>query len=125
MLRADALTVVHHDDTTSEFTDVSYALDRHGLRVVTADGDEKIFAGNDVLTTHVRLAHQTGGPVDVAGGRSTAADPHSGDRRTGDRRRGERRAHQRSGSDRRAGGRRAGDSGVEQEPGGQAEAIRR
>ena len=57
MLRADALTVVHHDDTTSEFVDVSYALDRSGLRIVTAYGDEKVFAGHDVLTTHVRLTH--------------------------------------------------------------------
>jgi hypothetical protein len=58
VLRADALTVVHHDDTTSEFTDVTYALDREGLRVVTACGDEKAFPLHDVLTTHVRLTHQ-------------------------------------------------------------------
>ena len=56
MLRADRLTVVHHDDTTSEFTDVRYTLTRQGLRVVTAGGDEKAFAGHDVLTTHARLA---------------------------------------------------------------------
>ena len=61
MLRADALTVVHHDDTTSEFVDVSYTLCRAGLRVVTAGGDEKAFAGHDVLTTHVRLTHARGG----------------------------------------------------------------
>ena len=57
-MRADELTVVHHDDTTSEFTDVTYALDRTGLRVVTAGGDEKAFPLHEVLTTHVRLAHQ-------------------------------------------------------------------
>ncbi|UQU68211.1 hypothetical protein COUCH_18845 [Couchioplanes caeruleus] len=57
MLRADELTVVHHDDTVSRFTDVSYSLSRAGLRVLTADGDEKAFPGHDVLTTHVRLAH--------------------------------------------------------------------
>jgi hypothetical protein len=55
MLRADELTVVHHDDTTSQFTDVSYTLDRAGLRVVTAGGDERAFSGHDVLTTHVRV----------------------------------------------------------------------
>ena len=58
MLRADALTVVHHDDTTSHFEDVSYALDRVGLRVVTAAGDEKAFPMHDVLTTLARFAHQ-------------------------------------------------------------------
>jgi hypothetical protein len=58
VLRADELTIVHHDDTTSRFTDVSYTLDRSGLRVITAGGDEKAFSGHDVLTTHVRLAHQ-------------------------------------------------------------------
>jgi hypothetical protein len=57
MLRADALTVVHHDDTTSEFTDVSYTLDRTGLRVVTAAGVERAFPRHDVLTTHVRVSH--------------------------------------------------------------------
>jgi hypothetical protein len=57
MLRADELTVVHHDDTVSRFTDVRYTLNRHGLRVLTAAGDEKAFAVHDVLTTHVRLAH--------------------------------------------------------------------
>jgi hypothetical protein len=57
MLRADELTVVHHDDTVSRFTDVSYSLSRAGLRVLTADGDEKAFPGHDILTTHVRLAH--------------------------------------------------------------------
>jgi hypothetical protein len=58
MQRADELTIVHHDDTTSRFTDVTYTLDREGLRVITAGGDEKAFPGHDVLTTHVRLAHQ-------------------------------------------------------------------
>ena len=58
MLRADELTVVHHDDTVSFFTDVTYTLSRQGLRVLTAAGDEKAFGSHDVLTTHVRLAHQ-------------------------------------------------------------------
>jgi hypothetical protein len=71
VLRADELTVVHHDDTTSRFTDVTYALDRDGLRVVTAGGDEKAFALHDVLTTHVRLTHQ----------RRTRIERRSGDRR--------------------------------------------
>ena len=58
MLRADELTVVHHDDTVSRFTDVTYMLTREGLRVLTAAGDEKAFPGHDVLTTHVRFAHR-------------------------------------------------------------------
>jgi len=55
MIRADELTVVHHDDTVSRFTDVRYILSREGLRVVTAGGGERHFARHDVLTTHVRL----------------------------------------------------------------------
>ena len=58
MLPADELTVVHHDDTVSHFIDVTYTLNREGLRVLTATGDEKAFPGHDVLTTHARLAHR-------------------------------------------------------------------
>ncbi|MEU8228603.1 hypothetical protein AB0C12_03255 [Actinoplanes sp. NPDC048967] len=58
MLRADELTIVHHDDTVSHFTDVTYTLTRQGLRVFTASGDEKAFPGHDVLTTHARTSHQ-------------------------------------------------------------------
>ena len=58
MQRADELTVVHHDDTVSRFTDVTYTLTRQGLRVLTAGGDEKAFPGHDVLTTHVRTTHR-------------------------------------------------------------------
>ncbi len=58
MLRADELTIVHHDDTVSHFTDVTYTLNRDGLRLLTATGDERAFPGHDVLTTHVRLAHR-------------------------------------------------------------------
>jgi hypothetical protein len=53
MLRADELTVVHHDDTVSRFTDVTYTLGREGLRVLTATGDEKAFPRHDILTTQV------------------------------------------------------------------------
>jgi hypothetical protein len=55
--RADELIVVHHDDTVSRFTDVSYTLGCGGLRVITADGAETTFPRHDVLTTHVLLAH--------------------------------------------------------------------
>jgi hypothetical protein len=57
MMRADELTVVHHDDTVSRFTDVRYSLSREGLRVLTASGDEKAFPGHDILTTHAHRAH--------------------------------------------------------------------
>lgn len=50
MQHADTLTVVHHDDTRTEFTDVRYTLDRHGVRVFTAHG-EVVFT--EVLTIHV------------------------------------------------------------------------
>lgn len=58
VLRADELTVVHHDDTTSQFLDVTYTLDRAGLRVFTAAGDERAFGVHDILTMHVNIAHQ-------------------------------------------------------------------
>jgi hypothetical protein len=51
MLRADELVVVHHDDTVSHFTNVTYTIGREGLRVITATGDEKAFPQHDVLTT--------------------------------------------------------------------------
>ena len=51
MLRADELTVVHHDDTVSQFTNVTYTIGREGLRVITAGGDEKAFPQHDILTT--------------------------------------------------------------------------
>jgi hypothetical protein len=60
MLRADELTVVHHDDTVSLFTDVTYTLSRQGLRVLTAADDERSFGCHEVLTTHARLAHRGG-----------------------------------------------------------------
>jgi hypothetical protein len=53
MQRADELTIVHHDDTVSRFTDVTYTLGREGLRVVTAGG-ERWFPRHDVLTTQAR-----------------------------------------------------------------------
>ena len=43
MLRADELTVVHHDDSVSLFTDVRYTLGRSGLHVVLATGEEIVF----------------------------------------------------------------------------------
>jgi hypothetical protein len=52
MLRADELTVVHHDDTVSRFTDVRYTLGRDGLRLITAGGGECHFPYHDVLLTH-------------------------------------------------------------------------
>ncbi|BFU44308.1 hypothetical protein KRMM14A1004_25450 [Krasilnikovia sp. MM14-A1004] len=58
MLRADQLIVVHHDDTVSRFTDVTYTLGRSGLRVRAADGREWVFPSHEVLTTIVRLAHR-------------------------------------------------------------------
>jgi len=58
MQRADELIVVHHDDTISRFTDVTYTLSRAGLRVVDPAGTETLFAGHEVLTTHVLLTHR-------------------------------------------------------------------
>ncbi|SNY40695.1 hypothetical protein [Paractinoplanes atraurantiacus] len=54
MISADELTVVHHDDSVSRFTDVRYTLNRDGLWLVTSGGVERHFGSNEVLTTHVR-----------------------------------------------------------------------
>ena len=54
MISADELTVVHHDDTVSQFVNVRYTLGRDGLRLVTAGGTERHFAPNEILTTHTR-----------------------------------------------------------------------
>jgi hypothetical protein len=55
MQRADELTVVHHDDTISRYTDVRYTLTREGLHLITAAGSERLFPSHLVLTTHARL----------------------------------------------------------------------
>jgi D-aminopeptidase len=61
MLRADDLTVVHHDDSVSHFTDVRYMLARRGLRVVLATGEELLFGEHEMLTTYARTAARTDG----------------------------------------------------------------
>jgi hypothetical protein len=59
MLRADELTVVHHDDTVTRFTHVRYTLGRRGLHVVMATGEEIVFPQHEVLMTHARTAAST------------------------------------------------------------------
>lgn len=49
MQHADTLTVVHHDDTRTRYTDVRYVLHRHGVRVYSSAGEHDF---TDVLTTH-------------------------------------------------------------------------
>lgn len=48
MPHADALTVVHHDDTRTHYTDVRYVLHRQGVRIWTRDGQQD---HTDVLMT--------------------------------------------------------------------------
>jgi len=61
MPHADTLTVVHHDDTRTEYTDVTYRLHRDEIRVWTADG-EQLHA--DVLMTQ---AYRSAAPADNPG----------------------------------------------------------
>ena len=56
MQRADELTILHHDDTMSRFTDIHYTLGRAGLRMLTADGTETLIPQHEILTTHVLLS---------------------------------------------------------------------
>ena len=53
MLRADELTVVHHDDTVSRFTDVVYTIGREHIKVISAAGDERTFPRHEILMTQV------------------------------------------------------------------------
>jgi hypothetical protein len=46
---ADHLTVVHHNDTQTRYTDVRYVLHRDGIRVFSEAGEHDL---RDVLTTH-------------------------------------------------------------------------
>lgn len=62
MQHADLLTVVHHDDTTRDFTDVRYTITRAGLRVLTADDIETVLDAHDVLTTHAHTHHRPEDP---------------------------------------------------------------
>ena len=49
MPHADTLTVIHHDDTRTRYTDVAYRLHRDGIRIWTTDGET---VHTDVLMTH-------------------------------------------------------------------------
>lgn len=53
MQKASRLTVTHHDDTTQTHNNVNYELNRHGLRIVNAEGAETHVPRHDYLTTHV------------------------------------------------------------------------
>jgi hypothetical protein len=49
MPHADTLTVVHHDDTRTNFTDVRSQLVRDGIRIWSDEGEHAL---TDVLMTH-------------------------------------------------------------------------
>ena len=49
MPHADTLTVIHHDDTRTRYTDVRYQLVRNGIRIWSEDGEHSI---TDILMTH-------------------------------------------------------------------------
>jgi hypothetical protein len=55
MHRANHLTVVHHDDTHTDFDDVWYGLTADALRVLDAAGTEITLPAHDVLTTHATV----------------------------------------------------------------------
>ena len=60
MPHADTLTVIHHDDTTSRYTDAHYQLHRDGVRIWTADGET---LHTDVLMTQA-YRRRAGAPVE-------------------------------------------------------------
>jgi hypothetical protein len=48
MPHADTLTVIHHDDTRTDYTNARYQLHRDGIRIWTTDGET---LHTDVLMT--------------------------------------------------------------------------
>lgn len=63
MLRADHLSVVHDDDTVTDYDNVRYTITRHGLQILDAAGAETHVPAHQVLTTHAHTTHTrpTGG----------------------------------------------------------------
>lgn len=57
MQRADRLTVIRHDDTTTVHDDVRYTLTREGLQILDATGAETTVPAFDLLTTHASATH--------------------------------------------------------------------
>jgi hypothetical protein len=60
MQHADNLTVVHHDDTQTRYTDVRYVLHRDGIRVFSDAGEHDY---TDVLTTLAYRRREVGVPA--------------------------------------------------------------
>ena len=58
MQRATTLTVIRHDDSTQQYTDVRYTLTRAGLRILTADGNWLGVDAFDLLGTHATVDRQ-------------------------------------------------------------------
>jgi hypothetical protein len=55
MPHADTLTVVHHDDTRTLFTDVRYQLHRDGIRIWSDEAEHLV---TDVLMTQAYRQRQ-------------------------------------------------------------------
>lgn len=55
MQRADRLTVVHHDDTRTEYDNVRYRLTFAGVWILNATGATTELPANDVLTTEAHV----------------------------------------------------------------------
>jgi hypothetical protein len=64
MQHADTLTVMHHDDSRSHYTDVHYTLNRDGVRIHTPDGE---VVWTEVLNVQAfRQRRQPAGPEGAA-----------------------------------------------------------
>ena len=57
MPHADTLTVVHHDDTRTRYTDVRYQLVRDGIRIWSDEGEHAL---TDILMTHAYRQREAG-----------------------------------------------------------------
>ena len=64
MPQADTLTVIHHDDTRTQYIDARYQLHRDGIRIWTAAGQT---THTDILMT--QAYRRAAGAVADGGGR--------------------------------------------------------
>jgi hypothetical protein len=59
LMPANTLTVVHHDDSTTDYDDVRYELTTAGVRILDATG-ETTLPQHQVLTVHATRRHHGG-----------------------------------------------------------------
>lgn len=60
LMPANTLTVVHNDDSTTDYDDVRYELTAAGVRILDATGGDTLLPQHQVLTVHATRRHHGG-----------------------------------------------------------------